>query len=211
MIVSDIQTRVKRQFGDESGAQIQDADIIRWINDAQRDIASTNDILETKSTITIVAGTNSYQLPTAVQSLYSVWFNGIALEPKTMRQAEELILSIGDISQQSSGQPSIYWIWAGLVTLWPVPNANLTNGLTIFYNRFPVDVTLNSDTPELDVKYHNLIVDFCLQKAYELDEDWQASAAKSQDVQSGMSGILNDEKWTSRNAYPIISVLQEDL
>lgn len=55
MLVSEIATRVKRQFGDEAGAQIEDADILRWVNDAMIDIARTNNLLQISATTATTA------------------------------------------------------------------------------------------------------------------------------------------------------------
>lgn len=211
MIVSEIATRVKRAFGDEAGVQIDDNDIIRWINDAMREICSTQNILETSATTSVVAGTDTYGLPNDVQTLISIWYNGYKLEPMTMREAEEYIMKIGDTSAQPSSDPEIVWIWAETMHLWPIPNASITGGLKIFYSRFPIPVTTINDTPELDVKYHNIIVDYCLQKAYELDEDWQASQTKASQVEGSLSSLQNDEKWTVQRQYPTITVLLDDL
>lgn len=211
MLVSEIATRVKRQFGDEAGVQIEDADIIRWVNDIQKDIASSQSILETSATTSIVSGTDTYALPTDIQDLVSIWFDGVKLEPMSMREAEETIMNIGNLSTQPTGKSQICWVWAEQLHVWPVPNSNITGGLKVFYSRFPIEVTSINDTPELESKYHNIIVNYCLQKAYELDEDWQASQTKASQVTGDLSSLANDEKWTIKGTYPTITVLQEDM
>jgi hypothetical protein len=50
MLVSEIATRVRRQFGDDVGILITDADIIRWVNDAQREIAVKANLLQVRAT-----------------------------------------------------------------------------------------------------------------------------------------------------------------
>lgn len=211
MLVSEIGTRVKRAFGDEAGVQIDDNDIIRWVNDAQKEISSAQSILETSATTSIVAGTESYALPSDVQNLISIWCGGIKLEAMSMREAEERILKIGDNAVQPNGVPEIVWIWAETMHLWPIPSTSATGALKVFYSRFPIEVTSINDTPELDTKYHNIIVDYCLQKAYELDEDWQASQTKATQVSQNLSGLANDEKWTVQGTYPMITVLPGDM
>lgn len=209
MIVSDITARVKRIFGDEAGVQIIDSDLIAWINEIQRDIASSQSILEVSATVVVPGGTSTYTLPTDVQNLFSVWGNNSRLEPKSMREAEELLIKIGDTTAQPSGTPELFWIWANIINLWPVPASNVT--LKLFYSRFPVSVAALGDTLELDVKYQNIIINYCLQKAYELDEDWQGSQFKAQQVSGDLSSLTNDEKWTVQSTYPVITVLAEDM
>ena len=49
--IQDVANRVKRTFGDESGVQVTDDDIIRWVNDAQLEISRQNeDLLEAVGT-----------------------------------------------------------------------------------------------------------------------------------------------------------------
>jgi len=54
-LVSEVITAVQRQFGDESGVQLENTDIIRWINDAQDVIVAKNKVLKAKSTTAAVA------------------------------------------------------------------------------------------------------------------------------------------------------------
>lgn len=209
MLVSDIAMRVKRQFGDEAGVQITDSDILRWINDAQKEICSKSNILEATASVTTVAGTNTFDLPSDLQDLLTVMYNGTMIQGLSMREAEESIQKVGDPTSQLSGEPNCYWVFASKVYLWPVPDSN-TGTLKLFYNRFPDEVTSTNDTPQLDVKYHKTIVDYCLQQAYELDEDWVASQAKANQVTSAVNDSINSEKWTQQNTYPTITVLEHD-
>jgi hypothetical protein len=43
--VGQIYDYVKRAFGDESGVQLTNADIVRWINDAQNEIAEAAGVI----------------------------------------------------------------------------------------------------------------------------------------------------------------------
>lgn len=61
--VSNVISHVTRQFGDESGAQISSEDIIRWLNDGQREIASITKFNELVATTNFVPGTYEYPLP----------------------------------------------------------------------------------------------------------------------------------------------------
>ncbi len=209
MDVQEIATRIKRAFGDEAGVQITDDDIIRWVNDAQKEICSTNALLETTATANTIAGNNEVTLPVDIQNLFSVWYDGVRLEGLSKREAEESILKVGDPASQVTGQPNSFWIWANKLYLWPVPNSS-GSSLKLFYTRFPVEVTTVTDTPELDPKYHKIIVDYCLQQAYELDEDWQASQTKETQVSGSLSTLLDDEKWTQKSTYPSVTVLLDD-
>jgi len=209
MNVQDIMTRVKRTFGDEAGVQITDADIFRWINDAQREIAVQNDALQTKGTQTSVAGQQAYTLPTDLLTLQSIWFAGFLVDPKSWQQAEEDIIALGSPNVLQQGQPTFYWTWAGQINFYPVP-ADSVSTITIFYNRAPVQVTSSIDNLDLGITYHNAILQYVLQQAYELDEDWTASTTKQAQFENSLKDLSENETWNGRRSYPVITVLPED-
>lgn len=210
MNVQDIMTRLKRTFGDEAGVQILDADIFRWINDAQREIAYQNDALQTKGTSSTVVGQQSYNLPADCLTLKSLWVNGFLVDMKSMTQAEEDIIALGTPNTLQQGQPQFYWIWANQINFYPVPDSNGTNNIVIFYNRSAVQVTASTDSLDLSETYHNAIMQYVLAQAYELDEDWTASSAKTQQFNSSLNDLSENETWNGRRVYPTITVLPED-
>jgi hypothetical protein len=95
--------------------------------------------------------------------------------------------------------------------VWPSPPGDSTAAISIYYTRLPIEITDKPDVPELAVKYHNRIVEYCLQQAYELDEDYSASQMKGNQFQVGVSEQLESESWASRDYYPTIMVRPEDL
>ena len=183
MLVSEIATRVKRQFGDEAGAQITDADIMRWINDAQREIAANNDLLQATATSNIVAGTDQYNLPTDVLTLRSVRYNGRRLALMT---ADEAANYVNQDTAKSSGEPTAYSLWGLKIDLYPTPAAALVGGLSVAYTKIPTQVTALGDTPELPQQYHGRIVEYCLAQAHELDDNMESYQAKMNQFQDGM-------------------------
>lgn len=189
MIVSEIATRVKRQFGDEAGIQVTDSDIIRWINDAQREIASNNELLQTVATTSVVVGQKEYTLPPDILLLRSVHYQSRKLRPLTAREAEEY-LSTGN----ADGHPTHFWTWAKKISLYPQPQVSDPDDLQIFYTRQPADVAADGDTPELPLEYHNRIVEYCLAQAYELDENWTAAQQKSQQFNLGVTDLKGREE-----------------
>src|SRR3546814_8754991 len=82
MKVSDVKTRVKRQFGDESAIQVTDSDILIWINDGQREVAMNNDgILQETISLDMVGNQDTYPLPTDLLVLRSIRVRKSATEP----------------------------------------------------------------------------------------------------------------------------------
>lgn len=205
MDVSEIITRVKRQFGDEVGSQVTDADIIRWINDAQRDIAVNNQLFQTRATAGVAANQSTYTLPPDILTIHSVRFGTRKLQGISMQEAEIEIPDTGE-----TGEPQKFWIWGGNVSLYPTPGTSDTDDLLIFYTRQPAPITTTADVLELPSHYHNRVVEYCLQQAYELDENWEAAQMKSQQFQQGVEKLRAEEEWTQRDYYPTISTAVGD-
>jgi len=207
LTVQEIFTRVHRTFGDEAQAQLTQADIIRWINDAQREIAVNNNALQVKTTANSVAQQQSYSLPAGILRLHSVRYNGIAMESRTLEQMDELLGTMDQTVAQGypTGTPQYYYVWAGQINLYPAPDTAIANGLTIYYTREPAVVANLSDTPELPDQYHNRIVEYCLARAYELDENLFAASMAEQKFSAGVAALKQDESYEAQEFYPFIT------
>lgn len=208
--VLEIKTRVQRQFGDESGNQINANDIVRWINDSMREIAHKKDLFQVKATSAAVAQQAAYALPAGISKLYSVKYKGIALQALSMAEADELIGSVDLTVAQGYpvGTPSHYFMWANQINLYPAPDS-AGNDITVYYTRVPTAVAADGDIPELPDEYHNRIVEYCLAQAHELDDNLDASQIKMAQFQRGVSDA-SDNSWTPEELYPFITSSDED-
>lgn len=213
LTVQEIFTRVQRSFGDEAQAQITQADLVRWINDAMREIANNNNLLQVKATANTTNGVSAYALPVGIARLYSVKFRGLALEAISLAQADELIGSIDLTVAQGFpvGTPSHYWIWAGQINLYPAPDTTATTDLTLYYTRQATPVANLGDVPEVPEQYHNRIVEYCMARAYELDENFFIANMKDQSFQANVDKIRQDESWKNQELYPFITSPAEEV
>lgn len=212
MIVSDVITRVQRIFGDDAGIQVTPADIIRWINDGQEEIIVANDgLLETNATATSTAGQATYPLPADCSVLRSIQYNGYALKGMSLNDFNLYLNGYNDPSQPYGKDiPIVYSVWNNIVTLFPTPATGVTNGINYYYIKHPAQVTVPTDALTVPVQYHKALVDFCLQQAYELDEDTAKSNMKNQQFSQKMQ-VLNDRnKWVNQEVYPSITRLPQD-
>lgn len=207
----DVKTRVQRTFGDEAGSQVTDADVYRWINDAQREIAIANDLLQVKGTQNVVAAQHDYTLPNDILKLLSVKYNGIALRAITMQEADELIGSIDQSNVQGypTGTPTHYWIFANQINFYPSPDAAIVGGITIYYIKQPTDVAADNDALSTPVEYFNRIVEYCLSLAYEMDENYDAANQKLAQFKSGVAELSGNEAWEQQEFYPHITSLPD--
>lgn len=212
MLVSDIITRVQRQFGDEAQSQITQADIIRWINDAMVEIAIQNDLLQVKGSMDSVANQAAYTLPNGVAKLQSVKYLGLPLRYISPEQADEMLLGKDQTQAQGYpvGTPIYYWIYANQINLMPMPDSAVVAALTIYYTRQPTLIANVNDDPELPDQYDNRIVEYCLAQAYEMDENFFISMMKKQSFDQGVTN-LKQTGWDNQDTYPYITSPSEDM
>lgn len=210
MIGSDIATRVKRAFGDESSAQIQDADIIRWINDALREIAWSNDILQVRATAATVSNQAEYTLPTNVLRLRSVKYQGLPLKGISLQEADSILGNYDDPLNVPTGIPTTFWVFAQSLRLYPTPATGGGADLTLYYTRTPNDLVTLADTPDIPVQYHNRIVEYCLTQAYELDDNYNAAQIKASQFQNGLERSRGEADFVPQDFYPGITSLPGD-
>lgn len=215
MIVSDIVTRVKRQFGDESGVQVTDADIFRWINDGQRQIVMQNEgLLEAVGLSSTTINVQEYSMPVDLLIFRSLFFKN------TGETAYHKLLGYSKIEFDTyvdgfddtayTGIPQAFTIFAGKFHLFPIPSATITNSLKIYYNRKPTDIVDGTSTPDIPLLYHESLVRYCLQQAYELDEDWDAATAKATELNADITLLRGRDEWRQQDKYPVITVMPED-
>lgn len=210
-LVSDVFIRVQRQIGDTAGAQIIDADVLRWINDAQRDISQQNDVLQKIGSANTVSSQSAYALPTDCQRLVRVAYQGGALQNVSMEQINELIPQHDQTNAQGfpAGTPIYYWVYAGMINLWPSPVQGNAGDLTIYYTRKPTDVTSDSSSIDLPDEYFNSVVQYCIVQAYELDTNYYASMLKQQGYEQSVAGLKGQRNWEDQNSYPSITAISE--
>jgi len=205
MNVSDIATRVRNQFGDDAGVQLTDAHIIRWVNDAMREIALNNSLLEVKATTNAVKDSSDYGIPSNLLSLHTIRYDGVKLKKLSLQEADDLISPGVSVP---SGTPIYFYKEAGNFVLYPKPNNN-NSVITMIYTRQPTDVTVVGDTPELPVEYHNRIVEYCIAQAAELDDNPQLALLKMQQFE-GKTAAAKQMAEEAVDFYPTITVSGRD-
>lgn len=216
MNVQEILDSVKRTFGDESGVQIQDSDIIRWVNQGVRQIVMQNEaLLEKVATANASNGVQQYSLPVDLLILKGIQFKEVnssqyfRLKGYSLSEFNEFVDG-WDGATQSPGVPVMYTVFDSKIIVYPVPTVDVASGFKIYYNREPVPVTDASDTPDLPVLYHEVIIKHCILQAYELDEDWDAAGNKVSELDRDINLLRGREEWKNQETFPVITVLYED-
>lgn len=200
---ADLRQNVKRLFGDESGVQLDDTDIVRWANEGQQAIVARNRILRSKSSSTTTAGTDTYTFPDSdIYEVSSIEIEGQLVPHISIEDAELRIMRV-DPNKEQSGRPEYWYLWDDEFTLWPVPDASYD--LTLRYVRLPNKLT-GSASESLDVpdKYYSALVDYVMAKCYEMDEAFDASGAKMQSFEAHLSIHGEEERNAQEMRHPVI-------
>jgi len=200
--VGDVYSQVKRVFGDESGVQLTNTDIVRWVNEAQVDLASQNQIIPAVATLPVFANVATYDLSGVtpkIDSVASILLDGRRIGNIPISQAEESI-SLSDPEGVEVGAPQFWYEWAGEITFWPKPGQNYT--MTLRYTAEPTDVTVNaSDVLSVPDECFTDIVNFVLMKAYEMDENAEMMAIKQAEYSTSVAERGETERQAQTMTY----------
>lgn len=207
----DVLTDVKRTFGDESAVQITDSDIMRWINNAQLEVAMRNpEILPAVVVINGVQGQGDYPLVANVPdvlTIQSLHYKNKPLEFMTFQEAE-INLKKGDSVQPMSGDPIFWYERAGVITLYPAPPDSNTGIIKVYYQKKPAAITNTSALLALPDHYYNAIVDYCMEQATLLDENAELASIFGAKFDQGVTRLQNRTQAQS-DFYPFPTVPQD--
>lgn len=207
---AQVATEVKRLFGDEDGVQISTADIINWINSAQRKIVSVNPILQMSVAHDVIAGQAIYTFPAdRIQYIQSLSFEGVTLTGYSYTEAQEYIGKT-DNADTTGAVPLIWWQWAQAIHLWPAPTVSSINTLTMDFVATPVTITVLTDVLSVPDRYFDAVVEHVMTKAHLLDENWDAANFSKGMFGESLAQLSEQENRVRIATYPNITVRAED-
>lgn len=207
MNLGDIIVAVKRQFGDESGAQITNSDIIRWANDAQVDIARRTETLVSHRETEGIPSDGSYLLPTDFMFMKRVTFNNYVLHYRSLDDLDQRGQSV---ETAASGEPNSYYLTSSTLHLYPKPSTGGVGVLDIFYARTPTRLVDAADTPEIPGHMHEDIIRYCLVRAKELDDDLQGAERIGAEYDARVAQSHYETITQTMNSYPAIRLSPGD-
>lgn len=193
--VNDVFEYVKVQFGDEAGIQLGIQNVIKWINVAQREIVQSNTTInEFVAKTAIVANQAEYPVATDpafkdILNIHTVFYDGAPLQSLSFNEAIEYIITGKE--NASAGTPTIWYIKAGVINLWPSPSQAIANGLTIYANKAPTLVSGTGDILSVPDNYYSAVLQNVMAQAYEMDENFQAAGIKAQQFEKSVGQQAN--------------------
>jgi hypothetical protein len=210
--VQDVITDVTRQFGDEAEIQINSADIVRWTNSAQAEIFQLNSTInEVAATADIVNAQDKYPILsdaafTNLNTIHSILVDGKPLDNLEFNDALRYIVG-SDLD--ATGDPTIWYLKAGILHFWPKPDRDIPDGFTIYFNRKPAKVTGAGDSLGIPDNFYNAVLQLVLSYAYEMDENPQMAQMKTQQAEKSIN-IQQNQTTPQTQYFPTIQVNPED-
>lgn len=202
---ADVSTYVKRQFGDESGVQVTDQDIWRWIDSAQVRIVADNQPLKAKATTDVIEGQKDYDLSSlSIHQIESLHYGGEYIEGTSFQEAERKVISGSDTFART-GKPVLWYEWAGQITFWPVPDVTIVNGIEVYYTKMPSKITAATTPLSVPDKFYEAICAWVLSKAYEMDEEFSQAQTQRDIFTSTLAGQMGEELTSENSTYPTIT------
>lgn len=211
MILQDIQTRVKRTFGDESGAQITDDDIARWATDAQLNIVKETKCNQTTTDVLLIQGIFDYTIAQSI-TISMTTVNGTRIRSLS---TNELNQRFPDRSSPGipQGTPLFFTARDGgvgtIVTVYPTPDAAVST-MSVTHNMRPLPVVNPGDSFTIPEQYQEIVYRRCLERAYELDGQWNAAKTMNADAASKTIDARADSRDKDDSSYPAIRCLPGD-
>lgn len=199
MLVSDIERKVKRIFGEGGEVFITQADVIDWINDGINQI-----IRETKcniTTTTAVASTfvSGVQLPTGFIQMVRVTYDST---PLPFVALEDLDSKYSNLAGPDS--PVYYYVdSANKMWLFPGSSASDSRIVSYTYTSIPTALTTAGQTPGIPERYHEDLVIFCKMRAYERNQDQRLQQGAYEEFNARISLRIAEDTATD-DTYAVI-------
>lgn len=201
--LNDVFEYVKRQFGDESGVQLVEDDVIRWTNLAQLEIVSKTTMLQATAYANLAASTSPIQAPKDTIQIEMVTWSGRTLKAIDMTGA------INHMGVDGAFGDPIYWtFWANSIYIVPVPT--VAGDLWIYYIAQPANVLTKTDLLSIPDRYFDKVLMFVMSKAYEMDQDWPGHTAQRQQFETEIASMQLAER-NAQGSNLSIRDVDEDL
>lgn len=202
----DVKIAIERTFGDEAGVQLEEGDLVRFINQGQYEIARANGILKARGTSTTAPGQSTYKLDLGkpILQIESVRYGTTRLVPTDFTTIDA---NYAEYPEDAKGEPKLWYRWGEDITLWPSPKKSET--LSIYFTAAPKDYKLFEQDRVLEIPddYFQPLFDFIMAKAHEMDESVEAQQMSLQLYTERMSAMNNEERGGQTLTYPTINIV----
>lgn len=197
---------VRARLDEASAAFWTDEELLRWINEATRDIARRAEVLQTTATVTVVAGTNEYTLPTNVARIYRVnWIpDGSSTEYPLEYQDFNSMDSAGWTWTNAQGYPAVFTLWGYTpslkIVLYPSPSA--AGEIKLWYYKYPTELATDgsalSSLVDIPNGWNDIVVSYCEAMALRKDANPRWEEARTLYENDLAEMMDRSRRWTDQ-------------
>lgn len=129
---------------------------------------------ETTDTIALVQGTQEYTLSSEFSNLDSNSIQSVTIQGTNLRKLpfvayNQLQASQPDLDFEGQSVPTMYYLRAGKIGFWPVPNG--TDTISVDYYKTPTELSADADEPIIPVGYREALVQYALSLEHDFNTD----------------------------------------
>lgn len=202
--LTSLLTDVRDRLNDNSATpQWSNTMLTRWINEGLRDVARRTETLMDRSTITAVAGTQEYTMPTTVHRVHRVEYKRTGdsqIYPLEYRDFNNLDAVWWTSQSITQGTPSFFTMWGFPPSLKLVvyPTPSTAGTFKVFYFREPATLVNGTDVAEIPEGWWDLIALYCEFVALRRDADprWQEAKQLYEDSIAHMMELT--QSWSNQ-------------
>lgn len=191
MTPAQIETSARRRYNSESSTFWSQDEVFKTIWEAECILAREGLVIESTSTTTTVAGTQSYAFPTDASAMKRITYNGNKLKPINMREDDALTLN--NQATTAQGTPTYYFEWNRTVYLRPIPDSALT--LKYWFYAEPTLLTTASTTLDVPSDFHQYLIDYVCSIMAAKDENLRMASWYEA---KWLDGVMKAKSWSRR-------------
>ncbi len=201
MTGAELITEIRAELTEGTAAFFTDAEILSWINGAEKDFVGRTRCLETSATLEVTAGRPDYPLPANWLSAKAVFYNDVNSDgtanwkrvyPSNLEKTSQERPNFLASDASNRGVPSKYFIWGNSIWFEDVPE---TTGrvVKLFFKCKPTKLADTTASINVDDSLSDAIKDYALwrgwKKEKELDFANAAEVSYEKGVRKGLAWV----------------------
>lgn len=192
MVPTDVISRVRDQLVETTAAFWTNAELYRYMADAEREINLLTECNVVSTAATTTTSTSGYTLPADCLAVKRITFDGVPLKKIDGYMRDRDLLDMpGYGGTLTSGDPTHYYQINTMIYLWPTPSRGAT--VQYYYLGAPVEVASGSTAFTVPANFHNPIQDYILYRAFLKDQDQGKSEWYKREFEQGVSDAMRRE------------------
>lgn len=177
MTPTELEEYARQRYNAVNDTFFSQSEMLRYIYDAQMQLARETDCIRAVYTTTTVASQQEYEFPSRVIKLKRVTYNGQRVDPRSLQEVLDMTGSVAS----PTGSPLCYAIWDEAIYLAPTPDDAQT--LKLFAVLEPDEVTAAS-VFEVPTRYHLDLAEYCNWQMAIKDKNYSGAALHQQNWQT---------------------------